>query len=332
MPTLKVLILAHSFPQNDNDYRGRFILDFVKSQKSTEFHIIAPHYKGSFDKEIDGAMVHYFEWKHGYLAGRKLYNPVTLFVTIKLIAMFFLNAKKILKEEKFDHIFACWALPAGFVAYLLKKFMKIKYKVWLLGTDVNKFINIPFFLSAILKNAGEVFANSEELKGKIVVKFRSLEVEILPTRSTLPEPVRPENPHLIDKEKFNVFFVGRLEEVKGIDIFIEIAKKVKEQMKNTEFFVIGDGSMAKIVEPAHNDNEIIWLGKLTQGEISHYSEFMNLLLITSRSESMPVVFWELHEKVKILSFPVGDIPKYLQKENLCETVEEFVEEITNRVR
>ncbi len=329
---MKVLILAHSFPQNKNDYRGRFILDYVKSHGDREFIIIAPHYDGSFDKEIDGAKIHYFEWKHRYLAGRKLYNPVTLFVTIKLVVMFFFNAKKMLKEEKFDHIFACWAVPAGFVAYLLKKFYGTEYKVWLLGTDVNKFINIPFFLSAILKNATNVFANSEELKRKIVDKFGCLEVEILPTRSTLPEPVVPENPYPVNKEKLNVFFVGRLEEVKGIDIFIDIAKKVKEQMKNTEFFVIGDGSMTKIVKDADKNNEIVWLGRLTQGEISHYSEFMDLLLITSRSESMPVVFWELHEKVKILSFPVGDIPKYLQKENLCGTVEEFVEKITDWAR
>ncbi len=324
---MKVLIIAHSFPQNENDYRGRFILDFVKSQKNTEFHIIAPHYEGCFDKEIDSAKIHYFEWKHGYLAGRKLYNPVTLFVTIKMVVMFFFKAKKILKEEKFDHVFACWALPAGFVAYLLNKFFGTEYKVWLLGTDVNKFINIPFFLPAILKNATNVFANSEELKGKIVEKFRSLEVEILPTRSTLPEPVRPENPYPINKEKLNVFFVGRLEEVKGVDIFIDIAKKVKEQRKNTEFFVIGDGSMTKIVETAHNNNEIIWLGKLTQGEISYYSDFIDILLITSRSESMPVVFWELHEKVKVLSFPVGDIPKYLENKNICRSVEEFVDRI-----
>ncbi|HRQ70538.1 MAG TPA: glycosyltransferase, partial [bacterium] len=169
---------------------------------------------------------------------------------------------------------------------------------------------------------------SEELKGKIVEKFKVIEVEILPTRSSLPEPVIPQKPYLINKEKLNVFFVGRLEEVKGVDIFIEIAKKVKEKREDVQFFVIGDGSMTKIVEIAQNNNKIVWLGRLTQGEISYYSGFMNLLLITSRSESMPVVFWELHEKVKILSFPVGDIPKYLENENICETVEDFVDKIT----
>ncbi|HQM86069.1 MAG TPA: hypothetical protein PLD55_15425, partial [bacterium] len=61
---MKVLILAHSFPQNDTDYRGRFILDYVRSDKDCEFHIIAPHYEGCFDKDIDGAKIHYFEWKH----------------------------------------------------------------------------------------------------------------------------------------------------------------------------------------------------------------------------------------------------------------------------
>jgi len=329
---LKVLILAHSFPQNENDYRGRFILDFVKSNKNKEFHIIALHYEGPFDSIVDGAKIHYFEWKHGYLAGRKLYNPVTLFVTIKLVVMFFIRARQLLKEEKFDHIFACWALPAGFVAYLLNKLIGTKYKVWLLGTDVNKFINIPFFLSAILKNADQVLANSEELKRKIVEKFSGIEVEILVTRSSLPEPVIPQNPYLVDKKKLNVFFVGRLEEVKGVDIFIDIAKKVKSLRKAVEFFVIGDGSMTKIVKTAQDNNEIVWLGRLNQGEISHYSEFMDILLITSRSESMPVVFWELHEKVKVLSFPVGDIPKYLEKENICSSVEEFVDKIVDWAR
>jgi glycosyltransferase involved in cell wall biosynthesis len=324
---LKVLIFAHSFPQNEADYRGRFIVDYMKNRKDLEFHVVAPHYDGTFDEVIEGATVHYFEWKHGYLAGRKLYNPVTLFVTLKMVVLFLFASRKLIKNHNFNHVFACWAVPGGFVAYLIKKIYGIDYKVWLLGTDVNKFINIPFFLSAILKNASGVFANSEELVRKVVNKFSCLDVEMLTTRSTLPEPVIPENPYPINKEKLNVFFVGRLEEVKGIDIFIEIAKKVKEKRKGIEFFVIGDGSLAQLVKTAHNNNEVVWLGKLGSGEISYYSNFTDILCITSRAESMPVVFWEFENKARVLSFPVGDIPEYLEKENLCETLEDFVQEI-----
>jgi len=329
---MKILILAHSFPQNDSDYRGKFILDYVKTQKGCEFNIIAPHYDGSFEKEIDGARVHYFEWKHGYLAGRKLYNPVTLFVTIKLICMFFIKSRQLINKHNFDHVFACWAVPAGFVAYLLNKFMKIEYNVWLLGTDVNKFINIPFFLPAILKNAQEVFSNSQELANKISDKFKNIEVKLLVTRSTLPEPKKPENPYPISKETLNVLFVGRLEEVKGVDIFIEIAKKVRQERADVTFFVIGDGSMTKIIREAEKRGDIVWLGRLDQSGISYYSDFMDILCITSRNESMPVVFWEFENKVKILSFPVGDVPKYLPEENLCESVEEFVKVIIYFIR
>lgn len=324
---MKVLILAHSFPQNDTDYRGRFILDYVKSHNDCEFHIIAPHYERSFETEINGARVYYFEWKHGYLAGRKLYNPVTLFVTLKMIWKFYFSSKMVLRSGDFDGVFACWAVPAGFVAYLLNKFRNVQYSVWLLGTDVNKFINIPFFLPEILKNAKNVYSNSNDLALKIKNKHEKIEVAILPTRSTLPEPSVPENPYPVSKSSLNVFFVGRLEEVKGIDIFIEIAEKVKEKRRNVTFFVIGDGSMTKIVEEAHKKGVLIWLGKLSLSEISYYSGFMNILCITSRNESMPVVFWELYEKVRVLSFPVGDIPEYADKNSICRSVDDFVNKI-----
>lgn len=325
---MKTLILAHSFPQNENDYRGKFILDYVKTHGDTEFHIIAPHYDKSFTTNIDGAKVHYFEWKHRYLAGRKLYDPVTLFVTIKMIWKFYLGSKMVLKSGDFDGILACWAVPAGFVAYLIKKFTGTKYDVWLLGTDVNKFINIPFFLSAILKNADIIYSNSDDLASKIKNKYEKIEVAILPTRSILPEPVTPLNPYPVSKKGVNVFFVGRLEEIKGIDIFIEIAERVKEKRQSVTFFVIGEGSMTKIVEDAHQKGVVVWLGKLTLSEISYYSDFMDILCITSRNESMPVVFWELTDKVRILSFPVGDIPKYLPEDKICQSVENFVEKIT----
>lgn len=324
---MKVLILAHSFPQNDTDYRGRFILDYVKLNKDCEFHIIAPHYERSFETEINGAKVHYFEWKHGYLAGRKLYNPVTLFVTLKMIWKFYFSSKMVLRSGDFDGVFACWAVPAGFVAYFLKKFRNIRYDVWLLGTDVNKFINIPFFLPAILKNAGNVYSNSNDLALKIKNKYEKIEIAILPTRSTLPEPSMPENPYPVSKSSLNVFFVGRLEKIKGIDLFIDIAEKVKEKRQAVTFFVIGDGSMTKIVEAAQEKGSIIWLGRLTPSEISYYADFMDILCITSRNESMPVVYWELADKTRILSFPVGDIPKYLPKDNICQSIENFAQKI-----
>jgi len=320
----KILILAHSFPQNEKDFRGRFILDYVKSHPETEFHVVAPFRGKGFDTEIDGAFVHYFEWDHDYLAGRRVYQPSTLFVTLKLLSGFISNAKKLLKEHDFEKIFACWAVPAGFSAYFLKKLCGIEYDVWLLGTDVNKFINFPFVLPVTLKNAGKIYSNSNRLSEIVTNKIPGLNIEILPTYSSLPQPEKPEKPFEINRQNLNVAFVGRLEQVKGFDFYLEIAEKVLDKRKDVTFFAFGDGSMSAEAEAAAQKGIIKWNGAATLEELSYYSDLIDVLCITSRSESMPVVFWEFHKKCRILSFPVGDIPLYAKPEDICSDVGSFV--------
>ncbi|MBO4711954.1 glycosyltransferase [bacterium] len=323
----KILILAHSFPQHENDYRGRFILDYVEDHPETEFHIIAPFRGKSFETKIGSAFVHYFNWNHDYLAGRRVYQPATLFVTLKLLFGFFSNAKKLLKKYDFEKIFACWAVPAGFSAYFLKKFCRIHYDVWLLGTDVNKFINFPFVLPKTLKNADKIYSNSNRLSEIVTNKISGLNIEILPTHSSLPNPTTPENPLKIDKENLNIAFVGRLEKVKGFDFYLEIAEKVLEKRKDVAFFAFGAGSMNPEAEAAVKKKIIKWNGAAQPTELSYYADFIDVLCITSRSESMPVVFWEFQNRCRILSFPVGDIPLHTKPEDICADVGGFVEKL-----
>ena len=323
----KILILAHSFPQNKEDFRGRFILDYVKSHPETEFHIVAPFRGKGFDTNIDGASVHYFEWDHDYLAGRKIYQPATLFVTLQLLYGFFSNAKKLLKKYDFEKIFACWAVPAGFAAYFLKKFCGINYDVWLLGTDVNKFINFPFILPVTLKNAAKVYSNSNRLAELVTNKIDGLNIEILSTYSSLPQPEKPVKTLEIDRKNLNVAFVGRLEKVKGFDFYLEIAEKVLEKRKDAAFFAFGSGSMNHEAEEAVKKGIIKWNGAAQLAELSYYADFIDVLCITSRNESMPVVFWEFQNRCRILSFPVGDIPLYAKPDDICADVDGFVEKL-----
>ena len=323
----KILILAHSFPQYENDYRGRFILDHVEAHPETEFHIVAPFRGKSFETKIGSAFVHYFNWDHDYLAGRRIYQPATLFVTLQLLFGFVSNAKKLLKEHDFEKIFACWAVPAGSAAYFLKKICKINYDVWLLGTDVNKFINFPLILPKTLKNADKIYSNSSRLSDIVTNKIDGLNIEILPTHSSLPRPLTPEDPLKIDRKDLNVAFVGRLEEVKGFDLYLEIAEKVFEKRKDAVFFAFGAGSMNLEAEAAVKKGIIKWNGEAQLAELSYYADFIDVLCITSRSESMPVVFWEFQNKCRILSFPVGDIPLYAKPEDICADVDGFVEKL-----
>ena len=321
------LIIAHSYPANQTDFRGRFIVDYMRSRPEQSFIVIAPHPEESFVETVDNYEVRYFRWKHRLLGGMKMYNPLHYFILLKMIFLFYSDAKKVVKQESISSIFACWALPGGIVAWLLKLFHGVHYSVWLLGTDVNKFLKVPLLLRTICNGADTVFANSDALKSKMG-QVTDKTVEILLTRSSLPSAQTPQNGVEISHESFNVAFVGRLEKIKGIDIFLSIAADVKKVRKDAQFFVFGDGSLSEQVWNAQEAGIVKWAGSVPAEELSYYSEFIDVLLITARDESMPVVFCEFQNSAKILSFPVGDIPKHLAPENIMETEEEFVKDLT----
>ena len=324
------LLLAHSYPKDTTDYRGRFILDYMLAHPDELFIVVAPHPHRSFIEKKENYEVHYFHWKHRLLGGMEMYNPLHHFILLKMIFLFYFSAKRVLKRENISAVFACWAIPGGIVAWLLKVFHTVHYSVWLLGTDVNKFIKVPLLLRTICNGADAVFANSGSLKQKIA-QVTQKNVDILLTRSLLPTTEKPEDEVAISSDNFNVAFVGRLEMVKGIDRFLAIAEKVREVRDDARFFIFGDGSLAGMVQKAEDDGTVVWGGEVSLPTLSYYAEFIDVLLITSRNESMPVVFWEFEGRTKILSFPVGDIPTHLAKECIMETVDDFVRELTPSV-
>ncbi len=321
-----ILLLAHSFPKDDIDFRGRFIFDFISETKANEIFVIAPHIEKTFVLKKENVTIFYFKWSHGFLATYRLFNPVHLFFTGLMVLFFLFYSIKLLKLKKIDHIFCAWAFPAGFIGRILSFFSKTPYSVWLLGSDVNKFLSMPFLLSFVFQKAENIFANSVELKNK-VQHLTKKEILILPTFSKLPKPSKPKNPVVFGETKLNVAFVGRLEKIKGIETFLEIAKSVKEKSLNVDFYIFGSGSFLKRSKEFEKKGIVFNFGEISPEELSFYAKNIHLLLIVSESESMPVVFWEFKDFTTILSFPVGDIPLYIDKNCLMKTKEEFIDKI-----
>ncbi len=321
---MTTLILAHSFPKDDSDYRGRFIVDYMRSLPNERFVVIAPHPEATFVRHLDNADIHYFHWKHRLLGGMKMYNPLHHLILLKMIVLFYFSAKKAVKQDDIGTVFACWAIPGGIVAWLIRFFHGVHYSVWLLGTDVNKFIKVPLLLKTICNRADAVYANSDMLKRKIGT-ITDKQVTILPTRSTLPPARKPRQPIPMSDRTIHVAFVGRLEYIKGFDTFVAIAEKVVSKRQNMTFYVFGDGTLRPMAKQADRDGVLVYGGEVSGEELSYYADFIDILLIVSRHESMPVVFWEFQNRADILSFPVGDIPRYLDKQYIFDTPENMIE-------
>lgn len=133
------------------------------------------------------------------------------------------------------------------------------------------------------------------------------------------------------EDEFVVLFVGRLIEIKGIDLFLDLAKSFKHN--NMQFVAIGDGPLEEFLREQKIDN-FFFLGKKANLEMPIYYKAADILCVPSKYEEgygrvilealscgLPVVASNrggipeiIHEKVGILCLPnTEDFKKAIEK-------------------
>lgn len=119
--------------------------------------------------------------------------------------------------------------------------------------------------------------------------------------------------------KIVVLFVGRLIEIKGIDIFLDLAKNVKHD--NVRFVAIGDGPLEKLLGEQKIDN-FSFLGKIENDRISKYYKSADILCVPSKYEEGygRVILEGLSCGLAVVASNVGGIPEIIDERNgiLCE--------------
>lgn len=122
---------------------------------------------------------------------------------------------------------------------------------------------------------------------KLIVIPNGIEVDALaPTSDRLN--------HNVPTSARVLLFVGRLEHQKGVDILVERAPKMLEQLPSHHLVVIGDGSMKPLVQSLANISEISgrvhYLGQ--RDDVQQWMANAELLLLPTRYEGMPNVILE----------------------------------------
>lgn len=117
---------------------------------------------------------------------------------------------------------------------------------------------------------------------------------------------------------FNVINVGRQEPLKGQDVLLKAIKRLDNP--NIRVHLVGDGTRENYLKALARDlgisQQVIFHGFLTQKETNELYRKMNLAVLTSYSESFPLVLLEASDNlVPILSTNVGDIKKMIPNEN-----------------
>lgn len=122
---------------------------------------------------------------------------------------------------------------------------------------------------------------------------------------------------LLAKERhdyFNVINVARTERVKGQELLLRALASVKQPV--IRLHVVGDGSelphLRDFAQSLGLGPEVTFHGFLNQTQINHLYRRMDLAVLTSYSESFPLVLLEASDQlVPIMSTAVGDIEQMI---------------------
>lgn len=324
MKIKKLLIVTHCFPSCKNDLVGNFLYEFIKYLSKIDYEVTVFTPKMDMEYDFDyqkkyAKNIELFSWSGGdkRLAEFKISN----FKDLRSLLSLFRSGKKqldqLLKKERFDFILAPWVIPSGYIVSKVAEKHKTPFGIWALGSDINVYGKKPFIsgiIKKVLNKADIVFTNNFQMQTEINKKY-NVDPTILFTNRKLSKP----NSSYKKTSPFKILFIGRLEFVKGPDILLEAL--LGSDIKDYSLKFIGDGSMRKELELFVNsnnlENKVSFLGQQGQDIIVEELILADYLVISSRSEGMPVVFWEaMQMNTPVLSTNCGDIEYYCKKYNV----------------
>lgn len=315
----RILILTHNYPENNFDRQnaGIFVHDFAKILKKYAEVIVICSGRQNPKSKIDGVPVYWFGWESNKKLGQlKIWNPFDL---IQLI-LFFVNGiaytNRVVSEKKPDFCLAMWAFPSGIFSFFIKRKYNTPFFIWALGSDIYVYAKLPiigFFIKKVLQDAKKLLADGVDLS-KRVEEISGSECLFLPSASSFGKQSKK---ILKGENSITLTFLGRMENVKGPDIFLNALLSLRD-LKKFRINFIGDGSLlAELKEKCSSKElgkQIVFHGNINdQRKIASILSISDWLVIPSRSDSIPLVFSEAMKMgIPVITSSLFDL-KYLVK-------------------
>ncbi|MHA1695044.1 MAG: glycosyltransferase family 4 protein [Candidatus Helarchaeota archaeon] len=200
-----------------------------------------------------------------------------------------------IKKEKIKLIQVGQVIPIGYVALLLKKFLKIPYIVYIYGQDL--LISRPYkrkykFLNKVLKNADGIIANSRYTKNLLTDMGINTQVSI-----AYPCPQYSIKDSILininDFKKANnlnenyiLLSVGNLVKRKGHDNVLNALPSVIKEIPNIKYIIIGNGpeeiKLRNKVKDLKLDEYVEFKKKVHDKELINYYSSCDLFIMPSR--------------------------------------------------
>lgn len=296
---INIGIFTHNFPEDKTDRRnaGVFVNDIAQElSKKDRVTVFCPGKKGKGNKIGKVDIVNFPIINDKKLGEFKLWSPFDIARFFYFFISGLTNLSGFVKKNNININIAMWAFPSGVFAFLSKKFYKIPYVVWCLGSDIYVYAKYPvigFAIREILKSADYVFADGIDISNQ-AEKISGRKCVFLPSASSAKfRKILTKRKH----DKVILTFVGRMEPVKGPDILLNSLGLLGMNLDKFKINFVGAGSLLRELEEKAREkifeNNIRFYGNIDNFQkISELIQGSDWIVISSRSDSIPLVFSE----------------------------------------
>ncbi|HEY1802687.1 MAG TPA: glycosyltransferase family 4 protein [Terriglobales bacterium] len=210
----------------------------------------------------------------------------------------------LLKDKEVEHIHVHHGYFASWIAMVAARLLGISYSMTLHGSDL---LIHAAYLDIKLESCRTCFTVSDFNRSFILKRYPQIPPgRVVVSRMGVALPAL-EIASLHAATPLRILSVGRLHRVKDHAFLIRACHVLKDRGCQFTCQIIGDGperdSLARMIEKFGLANEIALAGHLPHEELDHCYVMADLVVLTSRSEGIPLVLMEAMARKKLVLAP-----------------------------
>lgn len=218
----------------------------------------------------------------------------------------------LIENRAVSHIHVHHGYFASWVAMVAARLLSISYSITFHGSDV--LVNRAFlkpklqhcrFCTTISEfNRTVLISAHPDAAGRIFIRRMGVDVP----------PSGIQRDHI--NAKFSMFAAGRLHAVKGFDFLLQACRKLIDSGLNFSCRMAGEGNerehLEELLDQLALRNHVALLGQQSGARLESHYQAADLVVLTSKSEGIPLVLMEAMAREKIVLAPrITGIPELI---------------------
>jgi glycosyltransferase involved in cell wall biosynthesis len=282
---VKVLYLVSAYPRGPDDVITPWMVETIRRLRplGVDVEVLAPAYRGLRAQTVDGVTVHRFRyaprpWEtltHDQTAPDRIRErPAFLGLVPGYVASGSLAAARLARTGRFGVVHAFWPLPHGVIGLAAKRASGVPLVSTFFGVELTWMEKeLPFLspvLRRIVRGSDAVTAISTYTAGRLKRQVPGADPAIIPFGATVEPPARLPPARTDAASPFELLFVGRLVERKGVHLLLDALAALPPQ-RPVVLRVVGDGpERARLQEQAARlglGERVVFHGFVTRDEL-----------------------------------------------------------------